>query len=147
VDQVLADEQVTNVSTPGNVLWPLPDNQGSVRDLVDNDGDVVNHLVYGAFGQTLSETNAAVDHLFGYVGRETDEESDLQFFRNRYYDPANGRFISEDPLGFAAGDENLNRCVSKVSSNGNCWPRMIARRMRAPACYRSGASATPEFAS
>ena len=43
-----------------------------------------------------SETAATVDHIYGFSGRERDEESDLQFNRVRYYDPAGGRWISED---------------------------------------------------
>ena len=30
----------------------------------------------------------------------------------RYYDPRNGRFLSEDPIGFSAGDNNLYRYVT-----------------------------------
>ncbi|MCA9206307.1 MAG: RHS repeat protein, partial [Planctomycetales bacterium] len=60
IDQILADEDAM-----GNVLWPLTDQVGSVRDLVDSTGTDVNHLVYDSFGQLTSETNAAVDHLFG----------------------------------------------------------------------------------
>lgn len=33
------------------------------------------------------------------------------------YDPAVGRFLSEDPLGFAAGDTNLQRYVSNSPTN------------------------------
>jgi len=36
---------------------------------------------HDTFGQITSETNPAVDHLFGYTGRETDEESDLYYYR------------------------------------------------------------------
>ncbi|HHK41130.1 MAG TPA: RHS repeat-associated core domain-containing protein, partial [Planctomycetaceae bacterium] len=57
------------------------------------------------------ETDAAVDATFGFTGRERDEESDLYYYRARYYDPALGRFLSEDPLGFEAGDANLTRYV------------------------------------
>jgi RHS repeat-associated protein len=52
-----------------------------------------------------------VDFLFAYTGRERDEETGLYYYRARYYDPAVGRFVSEDPLGFAAGDTNLVRYV------------------------------------
>ena len=31
----------------------------------------------------------------------------LYYYRNRWYDPEVGRFISEDPIGFAGGDINL----------------------------------------
>jgi RHS repeat-associated protein len=72
---------------------------------------VVNHIRYDSFGKITSETNAAVDFLFAYTGRERDEETGLYYYRARYYDPAVGRFVSEDPMGFAAGDTNLVRYV------------------------------------
>lgn len=51
VDQILADEQVGD-----EVLWPLADNLGSVRDLIDSDGNVENHIAYDAYGNVISET-------------------------------------------------------------------------------------------
>lgn len=56
-------------------------------------------------------TNAAVDILFGFTGRPYDEASDLQNNLNRWYDPVTGQWMSEDPIGFAAGDANLRRYV------------------------------------
>ena len=38
-----------------------------------------------------------------FQGRRLDEESGLYYFRNRYYDPEHGRFISRDPEGFVDG--------------------------------------------
>ena len=116
IDQILADEQVSSLSSPGDVLWPLVDNLGTVRDLAEYDsgtGDtvIVNHVSYDAYGGSRAETNAAVDHLFGYTGREWDAEADLQYNRARWYDPAVGRWLSEDPIGFAAGDGNLHGYV------------------------------------
>jgi RHS repeat-associated protein len=34
-------------------------------------------------------------------GREADSETGLQYNRARYYDPKVGRWLSQDPLGFA----------------------------------------------
>ena len=47
-----------------------------------------------------------------YTGRELDGESGLYYYRARYYDPQTGRFLSEDPIGFDAGDQNLYRYVA-----------------------------------
>ncbi len=105
VDQVFAEETATDV------FWSLTDWQRSVRDVLDRDGDVVNHIAYSTFGQVTSETNSATDHLFGYTGREFDAETGLLYLRNRYYDPAAGRFASEDPTGFDGQDANLNAYV------------------------------------
>jgi RHS repeat-associated protein len=78
---------------------------------------VVNHLKYSAFGSVTSETNAAVDHLLGFTGRERDEESGLDYYRARFYDSGLGQFVSEDPIEFEAGDANLRRYLK----NGPTW--------------------------
>ena len=60
----------------------------------------------------------AVDILFGYTGRQLDETTGLQNNFNRWYDAAVGSWVSEDPIGFAAGDANLYRYVgNKTLSN------------------------------
>jgi RHS repeat-associated protein len=122
VDQILADEQIDSLTTPGDVLWPLTDNLGTVRDLAaydDATGDttVVNHRTYTAFGQILSETDPSFHHRFAFTGREWDEHAGLYRYRARWYDPALGRFLSEDPIGFEAGDANLQRYVANGPTN------------------------------
>ena len=87
----------------------MTDHIGSVRDLVSydaNDDEITleAHIKYNAFGEIISETDAddnAVtdnDHIFGFTGRERDKESDLYYYRNRYYDPTTGRFLTADPV-------------------------------------------------
>jgi RHS repeat-associated protein len=49
--------------------------------------------------------------VFGFTGRYLDAETGLQNNLNRWYDAATGQWISEDPIGFAAGDANLARYV------------------------------------
>ncbi|NEZ56463.1 RHS repeat-associated core domain-containing protein [Adonisia turfae] len=53
----------------------------------------------------------------GYTGRERDDATGLIYYRARYYDPTVGRFLSEDPLGFDAGDANLYRYVFHSPTN------------------------------
>jgi RHS repeat-associated protein len=113
VDRVLADE--TGVSTN----WMLADNQGTIRDVVDGNGGLINHVVYDSFGKVQSQSNAGYELRFGYTGREQDNETGLDYYRARYYDSANGRFISEDPIGFDAGDSNLSRYVGNSPVNWN----------------------------
>ncbi|MGK7899537.1 MAG: RHS repeat-associated core domain-containing protein [Xenococcus sp. (in: cyanobacteria)] len=102
IDRVLAQENAS-----GDVIWHLTDHLGTVRDLVDNTGTVVNHLTYDSFGRVIAETDASVNTRYLYTGREFDRETGLYYYRARYYDPAVGRFISEDPIGFAGADSNL----------------------------------------
>jgi RHS repeat-associated protein len=109
IDQVLADEASTQT------LWALGDNQGTIRDLIDNGGSLVEHLTYDSFGKIIS--TPITDFRYGYTGREQDSETGLDYYRARYYDAANGKFISEDPIGFEAGDGNLTRYVGNDSVN------------------------------
>ncbi len=94
-----------------------------------------NHLEYNTFGIVTTAddpTTATVNDgdrpgLEGtgnefspqrsYTGREPDTATGLIYYRARWYDPRIGRFISEDPIGFAAGDANLSRYVGNSSPN------------------------------
>jgi hypothetical protein len=67
---VLAEE-----TAAGDTHWALTDHQGSVRDVIDDGGAVLNHLVYNSFGQVTSESDPTVDFRFGYTGRELDAET------------------------------------------------------------------------
>ncbi|MFG6102821.1 RHS repeat-associated core domain-containing protein [Leptothoe sp. EHU-05/26/07-4] len=80
-------------------------------------GKILNRIVDNSFGQVTSETNPDFDFRFGYIGRERDDAMGLIYYRARYYDPAVGRFISEDLLGFDAGDANLYRYVFNSPTN------------------------------
>jgi RHS repeat-associated protein len=93
--------------------------------LLDNNGNVVNEITYDAFGNITLETHPDVNFRFSYTGREFDSETGLYNYRARYYDPGVGRFISEDPIGFEAGDSNIYRYVGNnplfyVDPSGFC---------------------------
>jgi len=60
-------------------------------------------------GNVTSETNPAVDSLFLFTARPFDADTSLQNNLNRWYDPVVGRWLSEDPVGFEAEDNNLYR--------------------------------------
>jgi len=115
-------------ASDGSVYWALADNLGSVRDIVEYDSGtgqtgVVNHIEYDAFGNITGETAAAgMDYaleryLYSYTGREWDADAEMYAYRARWYDPVVGRFISEDPIGFAAGDTNISRYVGNGVTN------------------------------
>lgn len=105
VDQIMAEE---NAET-GEVLYPLSDHVGSVRDISDANGNVVNHVRYDSYGNIENETDETTETLFGYTGKPLDEATGLQNNHHRWYDAAVGRWTTEDPIGFSAGDTNLNR--------------------------------------
>ncbi|GAB5443819.1 MAG: hypothetical protein Fues2KO_41680 [Fuerstiella sp.] len=116
VDQVLASEDAS-----GDVQWFLGDHLGTIRDVVEYDSGtdsttVVNHLQYSSFGQITSQTSSVNEPRYAFTGREWDADADLYYYRARWYDPTVGRFISEDPIGFAAGDVNVSRYVGNTAT-------------------------------
>jgi RHS repeat-associated protein len=100
VDQLFTDETLSGPG-PGTNYWPLTDNLGTIRDEVDNSGNLVTHFQYTVFGGFANGTAPTTD-VYGYTGREYDKETGLYFDRARYYDMVTGNFISQDPIGFTA---------------------------------------------
>ena len=113
VDQLLARED-----SSGNVGWYLTDHLGSVRDIVDNSGNVQDHVDYDAFGNITIETNAALGGRYKFTGREYDATTGLYYNRARYYDPSTGSWTTRDPLGFNSGDMNPYRYVVNGPTDG-----------------------------
>jgi hypothetical protein len=75
--------------------WYLKDNLGSVRDVVQSDGtkvQVLDHLVYDAFGNITSQTPAANQPRQTFAGYVWDAEAGLYYCRKRWYDAQTGRF-------------------------------------------------------
>ena len=66
------------------------------RITLDNAARVIESRSYTAFGDEL--TSSGTGARTSYIGRETDNESDLGFYGVRLYDPTYGRFLSTDPL-------------------------------------------------
>ena len=111
VDQLLG--RVDVIGGTGTGYWTLTDNLGSVRDVIDNTGTIKDSLQYDSFGNidTSPELDPTYRGRYAYTGREFDVETQLQYNRARYYDATTGRWISQDPMGFDAGDSNLYRYV------------------------------------
>lgn len=97
------DEMLARYRPGETLMWYLTDNLGTVRDLADSTGAVVNHVSFDSFGQILAQSAPAVGDRFLYTGREWDSENGLYFFRTRHYSPRLGRFLSEDTIGLNDG--------------------------------------------
>ena len=114
VDQLFAQEDLSKtLGDTSRNLWPLVDHLGTVRDLAKQDGTIAAHFKYDSFGNVTSGDTSKTRYLF--TSREFDTATKLQYNRARYYDAAVGRWISEDPLGFAAGDANVGRYVGNAT--------------------------------
>jgi RHS repeat-associated protein len=109
------DQLIARISSSGTAAWYLTDRLGSVRNITDNSGSVIDTITYDGFGNVTNETSASNGDRWKFTGREFDSETGLQFNRARYYNPKTGRWTSEDPVGFAVGDANLYRYVLNQS--------------------------------
>jgi RHS repeat-associated protein len=89
-----------------NNQFTLCDHLNSVRDVIDAKGKVIGHREYNAFGKVTRSTGK-VECIFGYTGKIFDNQTQLQWNINRWYDANVGRWISEDPIGFKGKDMNL----------------------------------------
>jgi RHS repeat-associated protein len=128
VDQILADESVDSLTSAGDVLWPLTDHLNTTRDLAEynsgtNTASIASHRVFDSFGNLISESNGSVTILLGFTARPFDVASGLQWNLNRWYISTLGVWMSEDPIGFAAGDTNVaryakNQPVSRIDPPG-----------------------------
>ncbi len=59
-----------------------------------------------------------------YTGREWDKETGLYYYRARYYDPMEGRFVSKDPIGYGGGINFYayvqNNPINHIDPRGLC---------------------------
>jgi RHS repeat-associated protein len=92
----------------------LTDALGSTVAITDSAGAIQTTYTYEPYGKT-SVSGPANSNSQRFTGREDD--GPLYFYRARYYHPTFGRFISEDPTSFAAGDTNLYRYVGGDPTN------------------------------
>ncbi|MFM0667994.1 RHS repeat-associated core domain-containing protein, partial [Paraburkholderia sediminicola] len=84
--------------------YVLRDANNNVIALTDAGQQSQTQYGYEPYGATI-QTGVADPNTQQYTGRENDGTG-LYYYRNRYYSPATGRFISEDPIGYASGQTN-----------------------------------------
>ncbi len=72
--------------------------------MTDASGNVTAQYQYDSFGASV--ISGASSNSLQYTGRENDWTG-LDYYRARYYSPNLQRFVSEDPIGFGPGQENL----------------------------------------
>ena len=97
----------------GTRLYALQDANWNVTALVDTSGTVQQRYTYTPFGVATAltaswetpETPISWNYLF--QGQRRDLVTDLDNARNRWYSPSLARFLTPDPTGFDAGQNNF----------------------------------------
>ena len=145
IDEILMRVDLTNNWT----LYYQNDHEGSVTHLTGTAGTVLEKYRYDAFGApTIYDasgnvlTATAWNNRFLFTGREYRSTFGIYEYRARAYHPGLGRFMSEDPKLFDAGDYNLFRychndpldVTDAMGLMGNIWwrnmtPEVYARMM------------------
>ena len=93
------DDKLRQSTASTGSLYFQTDHLGSTTALTNSSGNVAERQSYTPFGQTTGSNLTR----YGFTGRERDNVTGLTNFRARWYDAEQGRFMSEDPIGFDGG--------------------------------------------
>jgi RHS repeat-associated protein len=96
IDEPLAETR------SGTTSYYEADWLGSPTSLSSAAGAVAQTYTFDSFGKNTASTGSIINS-FQYTGREFDSETNLYYYRARYYDQTIGRFVSEDPVRFKGG--------------------------------------------
>jgi RHS repeat-associated protein len=101
----------------GIAYAPIHDINGNLRTVIEaSSGEVVETYRFSAFGeeQIYDKEGQLLNESINpwrFSSKRTEPETGFVYFGHRYYDPAAGRWITPDPIGFEAGP-NLYAYVS-----------------------------------
>ena len=117
------DEHLTN-ERDGEFSYYHADGLGSVVTLTDKNKRVMQSYEYDSFGRAKPFSTSFINS-YTYTGREWEKESGLYYYRARYYDPMEGRFISKDQIGLKGGINLHNYVdsnpVNRIDPTGEAW--------------------------
>ncbi|WP_147298044.1 RHS repeat-associated core domain-containing protein [Trinickia dinghuensis] len=96
------DEVLSRTDSLGTRSF-VTDALGSTVALTDGSGAIKTSYQYEPYGNA-SVSGETGTNAVQFTGRENDGTG-LYYYRGRYYHPGFGRFIAEDPIGFAGGTD------------------------------------------
>jgi RHS repeat-associated protein len=129
VDAMILRDRDADANTGNGLeerIYVLHDANYNVTAIVDTSGEVLERYYYEAYGRAVylddafalqpdGQSEHAWQHL--HQGGRLDEATGDYHFRHRDLSPTLGRWISQDPIGFEAGDANLYRYVGNGPGN------------------------------
>jgi len=93
------------------------DGLGSVTELTNSSGQVIEYYTYDIFGSVIIKdgngnvlSQSAVGNPYYFTARQLDPETGLYYYRARYYSSLIGRFLQTDPVGYSAGINLYTYC-------------------------------------
>ena len=105
------------------------DIQGSTSSILNKDTKGELSYEYDDFGETSIHGSSALKNEICYTGGIYDESTGLYYLNARYYDPKNGRFLTEDTYRGEVNDPDTlhlyayckNNPINYVDPSGHKW--------------------------
>ncbi len=89
-------DEIVSITRASGTQYLHYDGLGSATRTTDADGAVIGTQEYDAFGVITRSQGWST--RYGYTGREHLPQTDLLYYRSRYYDSSAGRFLSVDSV-------------------------------------------------
>lgn len=106
------------------VLYALQDPNWNVIAVLNSNGSVAERLTYNSFGRVtfrnasfVARATSSYNWCKTFTSQVYDVETGLMLYRNRYYYPGLGRFITCDPIGYEGDCVNFYRYVGNIPNN------------------------------
>ena len=93
------------------------DMRGSTTNIVSDAGACVANYTYTDFGETSAGENVDLYNEICYTGGIYDEETGEYYLNARYYDPAGGRFTTQDTHREDASEGTANHLYCYCDNN------------------------------
>ena len=108
---------ITRITTPDGRASAFYYNHHSQLTSATGPDGLEIRREYDEWGNQLNEENPhQLQQLIRLPGQQYDEESGLYYNRHRYYDPLQGRYITQDPIGLKGGWNLYTYPLSPVNS-------------------------------
>jgi RHS repeat-associated protein len=115
VEYYAGDKLVAERKNDSTMNFYHPDHLGSTSLITNSTGGRVEETVYEPFG-SVAEFSSAAKSRFDYTGKETDDTG-LQYFGARFYNPAIGKWTQPDTLIQNIYDPQALNRYAYVSNN------------------------------
>lgn len=97
------DHRVYSILEGGHVYTVQTDWRGLPTQISDENKTIVWAQEFDAWGNAQNTATTAFDMPLRLAGQQYDPETGLHYNIHRYFDPAQGRYISPDPQGAPDG--------------------------------------------